>query len=229
MNSKIAPAILLGFISIGVRTGYGQIALENPELSVPQQCAMRMSEEPLTKKLKLNPAQKKAYLDAVKAYLAESKAREKSKTAKDSDRISCDRKFANACLGTLTVAQKEQLLQLGIPAIGSIALIDPAISTRIGLSPAQVKQITQICRAIAKKDEDLSAMIAAAIESVPMPKPGADATKYNFKCAQIAEMYDGERQRVAREKREADQKILAIMTPGQQTKWVRLSGITLAK
>ena len=193
-------------------------------LTVPQQCAMYMSEEPVAKKLNLNSAQLAAYQHAVKAYVAESERLEKSKTTKDGDIAACDIKFAKACLAALNPAQKHVLLQVGIPRIGFSALVDPAVSTQVGLLPSQVKQITAICKDFAKKDEDVSAMVANAVDQVPEPKPGADRKKYDKKCAEISAMYNGERQRLAKERLEDEKRILGLLTPDQRAKWLDLYG-----
>jgi len=116
------------------------------------------------------------------------------------------------------------LLEIGIPRIGTIALIDPTVSAQVGLQPSQIKLIKAVCSDFAKRDEDVSAMIANAIDKIPEPKPGADRKSYDKKCAEVAAMYNGERQRISREKQEADKKAIAILTPAQQAKWLDLAG-----
>jgi len=207
------------FLASSIVLCRAQVAVDNRSLTVPQQCAMYMSEESVMKKLSLNSAQANVYNQALRKYVLML-----SSQAKDADMKTNDVKFANACLNALNPSQTHTLLQIGVPRIGSIALIDPSISTQVGLEPGQVKQIEKICRDFAKRDEDVSAMIANAIDEIPEPKPGADRKKYEKKCAEVAAMYEGERQRIAREKAEADKKALALLSPTQKAKWLDLAG-----
>jgi len=193
-------------------------------LSVPERCVMKITETPVAQKLNLSSAQSAALEHAVKTYLAESKKLETAKPAKDKDREACDRKFADACLGALNPEQKRTILKIGIPTIGMAALIDPAIYTRVGLTPIQVRKVKDICLDFEKKDQDVSAMIANAIIEIPEPKPGADRAAYDKKRMSVAAMYDGERNRIAREKIQDEKKLLALMTSAQQAKWLDLAG-----
>jgi len=70
----------------------------------------------------------------------------------------------------------------------------------------------------------VSAMIANAIIEIPEPKPGADRAAYDKKRMSVAAMYDGERNRIAREKIQDEKKLLALMTSAQQAKWLDLAG-----
>ena len=88
----------------------------------------------------------------------------------------------------------------------------------------QVKKIEEINRNLEKDDEDVSAMVANAVVKIPQPKPGADMTEYNKQVNKISSRYDGERQRIEREKIEAQKKVLAVLTPAQQSKWLDLAG-----
>lgn len=223
---RLKPRTLFSFslFAVFIAAANGQLAIENRALSVPQQCAMYLSEEPVLKKLALTDAQVQTYTQLVKGYIAESEKLDQLKTAKDSDRTACDIKFANACLAVLNSVQKHTLLQIGVPRIGTVALIDPAVSEEVGLEAGQVTKIKALCEDVAKKDEDVSEMIANAIDQIPVPKPGADRKAYDKKCVQVAAAYNGERQRVAREKAEADKKTLDLLTPTQKTKWLELAG-----
>lgn len=223
MKLQYHPLSLLALaISCGV--AFGQSASQSQELSVPQQCALRMIEQPVIRKLNLSPAQSRAFQQAEEAYVSTSKKLDADKKASDLDRAMCDRHFANACLSVLNPEQKHLILQITIPAIGIRALTDPAIATRVGLSPTQAKKVGDICGAMAKSEEDVSAMVAEAIVKIPLPKPGTDRRVYDKKCAQVSAMYNGERQRLARERADADAKVLALMTPAQQAKWLDLEG-----
>jgi len=222
LNIRSMPFVALGLAVSSVARG--QLTIDNRVLTVPQVCAMTMSQQPVLKKLNLNSAQTAAYMHAVKTYIAESQKLENSKTATDSERNACDIKYANACLNVLNPVQKHLLLQSGIPRIGSIALTDPTVVTQVGLQQLQVQKVKEICTAFAKDDEDVSAMIANAVEKIPEPKAGTDRKKYETKCAQVASMYNGERQRIAKEKVDSDKRILALLTPAQRSKWLDLAG-----
>ena len=228
---KLDIRILSTFVlaTFMVSAAAGQVLMENRELTVPQQCALLIVEEPVAKKLKLTPAQASTYDRAVKAYLQETKRLDAQKPPKPADRVACDKKFADACLGALNPVQKHRVLQLGVPSIGIMALTDPAISAQVGLAPVEVKKIKEICVGFAKRDEDLSAMIANEVAKVPEPKPGADRAEYEKKRLKVSKMYDGERQRLAREKVAAEKKVLAVMTSAQQAKWLDLAGPVSAK
>ena len=77
-----------------------------------------------------------------------------------------------------------------------------------------------------KEDEDYSAMIANALMAIPEPAPGADRSQYDKKCADTLRTYEGERQRIARDKEDAEHKVLALMSKTQQLRWAAMSGIS---
>lgn len=229
MKINLTARICLALSVSMVAMAEAQVSLDRQFLTVPQQCALHMSEEPVIKKLDLNAAQTKVYEAAVKSYLAESKKLVASKDAKESDVIACDKKFADACYGVLNPAQKLTILRIGIPRIGSLALVDPAIAAKVGLSSSQVTKIKSICQDFAKRDEDVSAMIAKAIEEVPEPKTEKERPAYDKRCAKVVDMYNGEKQRIAKERSESDKKVLEVLTPAQQTKWMELFGTAAKK
>jgi len=102
--------------------------------------------------------------------------------------------------------------------------MDPAISAQVGLTTLQAKKVKQICQEFAKRDEDVSAMIANAVADVPEPKAGEDRAAYEKKRLKVAEAYTGERQRIDREKIAAEKQVAGLMTPAQKAKWLDLSG-----
>ncbi len=195
-----------------------------PELTVPQQCALKLAQPPVVAMLKLSPAQLKAVKAAEKSYDVEYKKLASDHSATESARANCDKKFANACLNALTAEQKHAIYRLGVAEIGFPALADPTIASQLTLSPAQAQSIKDISLAFQKRDEDVSAMIANAITAIPEPKAGEDRTAYDKKCAETAHMYLGEQQRIQRERVVAEKKILAILTVPQRDKWKDLSG-----
>jgi len=225
MKSVSHLAFIVAVSATIVSASSAQEFLDKQELSVPQRCALKLTQEPVAAKVKLSSAQLKAVQQAEKSYLEESKKISEEKTPKISDQEMCDKKFANACLNALNPDQKHTLLQIGIPEIGIQALLDPAIITRLALTSAQVQKIGKINASFAKKEEDLSAMIADALLAIPEPKAGADQSAYEQKRQQTSKMYDGERQKVAHEKVIAEKKILAALTPDQRAKWQDLAGI----
>ena len=224
MKSVSRFALASAFVATWVGASYGQELSYKQELSVPQQCALKLAQPPVISKLKLSPAQLKAVKAAELKYDSESKRIEADRSASDSARAAVDKRFANACLDALTVEQKHQILKLGVPEIGVPALLDPTISEQLGLTTAQLKKIRDITFAYQKSDEDVSAMIANAIIAIPEPKVGEDQAAYDKKCSETAKAYEGERQRVHREKIAAEKKVLEILTPTQKTKWEDLAG-----
>ena len=222
---NVSRLALLCFVSVAAISGAcAQDLSYTQELSVPQQCALKLAQPPVIARLKLSPAQLKAVKTAEKTYSVESKKISSSRSATESARAECDKRFANACLGALTPEQKHVIYRLGVAEIGFPALTDPTIASQLGLTSAQSKSIKDISIAFQKRDEDVSAMIANAITAIPEPKAGEDRATYDKKCAETAHAYLGEEQRIQRERVAAEKKIVAILTPSQREKWTDLSG-----
>lgn len=203
---------------------YGQLAMDAKDLSVSQRCALKMVQAPVAKKLKLT-ADQLAQFDKVKAeYAAASQKLNAEKSPPEDGIVANARHFANACLNILSQEQKHRILQVGIPGIGFFALLDPEIAAMVGLSADQLTKVTEICRAFAKDDEDVGAMIGRALAKVPEPKTAADRPAYDKTCRDIVKMYDGEHQRIEIERAKDDEAVLALMTPSQRAKWTDLTG-----
>lgn len=225
MIKPVSRLALLSFVSVAaISVACAQDLSYTQELTVPQQCALKLAQPPVIAKLKLSSAQIKAVKAAEKNYDVESKKIASNHSALESERAACDKRFANACLEALTSEQKHQIYRIGIAQIGFPALTDPTIANQLGLSPAQSKTIKDISLSFQKRDEDVSAMIANAITAIPEPKAGEDRAAYDKKCAETAHAYLGEEQRIQRERVAAEKKVIAVLTVPQREKWNDLSG-----
>lgn len=124
----------------------------------------------------------------------------------------------------MTPVQFHKILQLGVQQIGTRALTDSEVGVTVGLTTAQGLKIKEIYRDFDKREDDVNAMVGAALEAIPEPKEGADRTAYDKKYKETNAMYEGERQRIAREKVAAEKKVVGLLTPEQREKWMKLAG-----
>jgi hypothetical protein len=195
-----------------------------PKLTISEECALRLVQQPVASKLKLSGAQRYAIKNAEAAY--EQRAAKLTPKA-DPTGAKLDRAtkaYADTCLNTLTAEQKSQLLEVGIPDIGIRALEDPVVSAKLKLSSSQETKIRGIIKAWVKVDDDYSAMIANAIIAIPEPKPGADRAAYEKKCEETLAAYQGERNRIAQQREDSEDKVFSLLSKSQQLDWAKLSG-----
>jgi hypothetical protein len=226
LRRVVVASVLAG---LGISAIQAQGVPSAPYLSVPQRCAFLVSNPYIVKQLNLTPVQTRAVQHALKQYDAVSDKLAKLKEPSEKEAASNDIKLANAYLTALTPPQKDVILRLGIQQLGTEALLDPSVVAKLGLDGAQAKRISAIYHAYAKRAEDVDAMEGDAMVAIPQPKAGADQTAYNKKKLDVYASYEGERQRIQREKSAADKKILAVMTPAQSATWIKLSAVPVKK
>ena len=195
---------------------------EKQELTVPQRCALKLTESPVVVKLKLGPSQVKAIKDAENTYSEQITKINRNPVPNQSELIACDKRFANACLSVLTPDQKQKILKIGIADIGIEAFLDPSIAAQLNLTASQQQKIRGILVGVAKKEEDFSAIVAKAIEAIPEPKAGADRSKYDKACADTVASYEGERLRLLKGKALAERQVVEILANSQKQKWANL-------
>ena len=214
----------LGLVAALATVSSAQYVSGATYLTFPQRCTFLVANPFSLKKLQLTATQSQQVQKIQKNYAASQNKILAEKEPSSKEMQANDTQFAASCLKLLTPAQLETLIKLGVHEVGTSALADSGVCSRIGLGTAQYKKIRDIHEGYAKHEEDVAAMIGSAIEAIPEPKPGKDRTAYEAKCNEINNSYEGERQRLKQEKAQGDARILAIMTSDQRAKWLALVG-----
>ena len=212
----------IAFSALGTSLAFAQEVPSAPYLSVPQRSAFLVSNPYVAKDLKLNATQLKASRQALKQYEDGSAKIQSAKEPSQKAIEANDARLANAYLSVLTPAQKETVLRLGVSQIGTEALSDPTIAAKVALTPAQLKKINALLQGFHKHEDDVEGMVGEAMEKILAPKPEADQTAYEKKKMDVFNSYEGERQRIRKEKLAVDKQIEALLTPGQLLTWHKL-------
>jgi hypothetical protein len=229
MNTRyrITVSIAAAMLTLGVASAQSLPGAHN--LSLPQRCALLLENPDLAKQLELTPTQNSGIKQALAQHTNENSKIMAAKEPPLNAYVANDKKFSDTCLKLLSQAQTEQLLVIGIHSLGTMALQDGAVDKMLGLNTLQSSKVHEILRTVSKREEDVAAMIGAAMQAVPEPKPDADRKAYDKKTAEVYASYEGERMRLRRERIEADKRVLEAMTTDQKAKWLKMAGLTAQK
>jgi len=221
MNKQVTTRklILTGILGILGVSAWAQGVSGSPYLSFQQRCAFLVSNPYVVKDLKLNPAQSKAAKAALNRYQGASQKLMNSTKATDREVRENDARLANDYLTLLTPAQKGLILKLGIEEVGTESLTDSLVAHKLALTQDQSAKIKRILAERSKKEEDVEAMEGEALSRIPEPKVGSDTKAYDKKRLDVYTSYEGERQRLQREKISSDHAIVNLLNPKQKKVW----------
>lgn len=220
---------VLGAFAIATPMTMAQGVPNSPYLSVAQRSAFLVANPDIETKIHLTSAQHKAILLATKRYSAVSEKLSASKDPAQKAFEENDLTLANAYLNTLNPVQKEEVLRLGVQKIGTEALTDTSIAQRVGLNPSQANKIASLFRAFNKRQEDVDAMVGVALAAIPEPKTGKDQAAYEEKQKSVTASYEGERQRLRKEKALLNNQVLNILNATQKKVWLHLAAVPTKK
>lgn len=138
------------------------------------------------------------------------------------------RELAEGVLRKLSAAQLRRLRELTLQAVGPVALTDPMVAKRVGLTDAQVKKISTMLRAALERGAALADKARRVfVADYKAKNPKTDAEKKRL-SGEMNQRIAADRKRLQptlnRLAAEANTRVNAVMSPNQRAAWAALQG-----
>ena len=191
--------------------------------NLAESVAIRLSEVRLQEELGLRSDQRERVSRTVQNYSTRMSAlNEKISKASDAQRTALSQQLANLEVGTakeivglLDVAQSERLWQIAIQNTGPFALRSPVVARKVGLTPAQSKQINSIAARTLSELTTLGDQVGKQIDATP-PGPSGEP-----KRAAISKSYMEKSELI---EAKGEKAVLALLSASQIQKWRTANG-----
>jgi hypothetical protein len=191
--------------------------------NLAESVAIRLSEVRLQEELGLRSDQRERVSRTVQNYSTRMSAlNEKISKASDAQRTALSQQLANLEVGTakeivglLDVAQSERLWQIAIQNTGPFALRSPVVARKVGLTPAQSKQINSIAARTLSELTTLGDQVGRQIDAAP-PGPSGEP-----KRAAISKSYMEKSELI---EAKGEKAVLALLSASQIQKWRTANG-----
>ncbi len=138
------------------------------------------------------------------------------------ERIDID--TANSILSVLTSAQKQRLSEVTLQLVGVSAIGSPEVAKRLGLTQDQKAKAQAILLAVDKKEEDLDAELADSIQKLQEPNSESQRVAYEKEKNRIAAAQKPKRDAISKERKQAELRVLDLLSSGQRAKWENMLG-----
>lgn len=141
-----------------------------------------------------------------------------------------DAEYAASLLGLLTPTQAKRMKQLAIQSEGLEALRDPAIATELGLSAAQKPKVAALFANTDQAREAYENAVGDALDKIPTPGDSPEEMKaYEKRQAAVMAAMQPKLKQFQRTEVLNQNKIKAMFTPAQKTKWTAMLGKPMRK
>ncbi len=140
-----------------------------------------------------------------------------------------ERTFALKVLSLLDVSQQSRVTQISLQEAGLAGVIDPEVKSKLGLNSQQVKSIKTVLNKLDAKDQALEEMVTQKLLQIPEPKSPQAKKAFDAKRNKLYDSFDPERRKLAKERKDQEQKALSILTDSQQAEYQRMLGTPFTK